>query len=535
MNLRFFHTILLSCLFSFFLHANSQPEPSVTVHIPMRDGKELTTDLFYPPGSCITNEYPCLLIRLPGGRKAEPWVHLSALAKAGYVVAIQDTRSALDKEGKTMPYFSDGWDVEQDGYDTIAWLASSSFTNGKIGTLGYSAAGITQLLLAPTAPKALKCQYIGQAPASLYHHAIYPGGRLLKNQVEVWFSHYAPHPSVLEVVKSNPKYNDLWKKVDPFQVSHLVEAPAIHFGGWFDPFIQGTIDEFTARQQEGGEGAKGNQKLLIGPWHHFWPHNLVLGGFQLPKNAEQPPIDLSEKRWFDYYLKGIDNGINKVPPVTYYVMGPFDGTSSGGNTWRHAEKWPIAAIETPFYLTSEKKLSEKKDLRANSFTYIHDPENHVPTIGGRNIFLEFGPLDQRPIESRKDVLVFTTPPLTEEVEVTGRILAKLFFTANAPEIDFAVRLTDVYPDGKSLLIAEGFSHVKTSENEKGTQLDTTVDLFSTSLVFAKGHSIRISIAGSNYPRHEKNAYKISQNENSCCLLVGKNTASYLLLPIVKKG
>jgi predicted acyl esterase len=501
----------------------------------MRDGKELTTDLYYPFDAIISNEYPCLLLRLPGGRAAEPWVYLSALANSGYVVAMQDTRSALDKEGKTLPYFSDAWNAEQDGYDTVSWLASSSFTNGKIGTLGYSAAGITQLLLAPTAPSALKCQYIGQAPASLYHHAIYPGGRLQKNLVESWFGYYAPHPSVLDVVKSNNSYNDLWKKIDSSKVTDKVEAPAVHFGGWFDPFIQGTIDEFSARQNDGGNGAKGNQKLLIGPWNHFWPHDLSLGDFRVPKNAENAPVDLSEKRWFDYYLKGIDNGIAAIPPITYYVMGPFDGTPSGGNIWRHAENWPIPAVETPFYLTADKKLSEKNTTKEATFIFTHNPADLVPTIGGRNIFLEFGPKDQQAIENRKDVLVFTSDTFEEEVEVTGRMLAKLFFASQSPEVDFAIRLTDVYPDGKSLLIAEGISHVKISDKEKGKAAETTVDLYSTSLVFAKGHSIRISIAGSNYPRHEKNTQKILADENSCRILVGKNTPSQLLLPIVRKG
>lgn len=520
------------CFWRFIVYAI---EPSATVHIPMRDGYELTTDLYYPPGSTITNEYPCVLLRLPGGRKAEPWIHSAALANEGYVIAIQDTRSALDKEGKTIPYFSDGWNGHQDGYDTINWLAESSFTNGKIGTMGFSAAGITQILLAPTTPSSLKCQYIGQAPASLYHHAIYPGGRLQKNQVEVWFSYYAPHPSVLEFVKLHPIYNDLWKRVDSIHLAHQVEVPALHYGGWFDPFLQGTIDAFNSRQLGGGDGAKGKQKLLIGPWNHFWPQDLSLGDFEVPENGRRAPMDLSAKRWFDYYLKDMDNKVFQEPAVTYYVMGPFDGSPSSGNIWRHAEAWPIPSVETSFYLTAEQGLTEKGPGKDEIFAFESDPENPIPTLGGRNLFLPSGPRDQRLNEERPDVLVFTSTPLEEDLEVTGHIELKLYLTPQISGMDVAVRLTDVYPDGKSLLISEGLTAIEIADKQKGQQKEVVVDLWSTSLVFAKGHSIRISLAGSNYPRHEKSLQKVSRQAGDCYIQVGMKNPSCLVLPIVRKG
>jgi predicted acyl esterase len=533
--MRAFKVLLYSCFLSFSLNVNAKLEPSVIVHVPMRDGLELTTDLYYPAGSSITDDYPCILLRLPGGRKAEPWVHLSEMANEGYVVAIQDTRSALDKDGKTLPFFSDGWEVHQDGYDTVNWLAASSFTNGKIGTLGYSAAGITQLLLAPTAPSALKCQYIGQAPSSLYHHVIYPGGNFQKHAVELWFGYYAPHPSVLETVKTNSTFNELWKTVDALPHADKVEVPSLHFGGWFDPFIQGTIDGFNARQSKGAEGAKGKQKLLIGPWNHYWPHDLSMGDYKVPVNGQTPPLDLSSKRWFDYYLKDEKNDVSETPPVTYFVMGSFDGSSSSGNVWRHTDVWPVPAVETPFYLTGERMLSEKLGTKDVSFDHRHDPENPVLTIGGRNLFLPSGPKDQRPNEEREDVLVFTTAPLEEDLEVTGRLLVKLFLETKVPSVDVAVHLTDVYPDGKSLLVAEGTSHWEVADVQKSKPQEVVVDLWSTSFVFAKGHSIRISIAGSNYPRFENNSYKITTGAEGCKLLCGKNTPSCVLLPIVRKG
>lgn len=535
MNLHAFKVLLCVWLFSFACAANALIEPSATVHIPMRDGMELTADLYYPSGSIITNEYPCILLRLPGGRKAEPWVQMAKMAQDGYVVAIQDTRSALDKEGKTIPFFSDGWETHQDGADTVNWLASSSFTNGKIGTLGYSAAGITQVLMAPNAPEALKCQYIGQSPSSLYHHAIYPGGKLQKNLVEVWFGYYAPHPSVLEFAKKHTGYNDLWKRVDSLPLAHKVNIPGLHYGGWFDPFLQGTIDEFNARHLTGGEGAKNRQKLLIGPWNHFWPQDLALGDFQVPENGREAPLDVSEKRWFEHYLKDVKNDVAEAPAVTYYVMGPFDGSPSMGNVWRHADAWPVPSVETPFYLTAGRGLSGESAGKDASFAYQYDPEDPVPTIGGRNLFLASGPKDQRANEERKDVLVFTTPPLEEELEVTGKVLLKLFLASHVSDIDLVAHVTDVYPDGKSVLLMEGVTHVEVDSAKKGKAQEVEVDLWSTSFVFAKGHCIRILIAGSNYPRFEKNLHKVTAESNDCRILVGKKNPSRLLLPIVRKG
>ncbi|MEI8365340.1 MAG: CocE/NonD family hydrolase [Parachlamydiaceae bacterium] len=522
----------------------TEPIPSVTVHIPMRDGFELTADLYYPTGSIVTNEYPCILIRLPGGRKAKQWLPLAKMAQDGYVVAIQDTRSALDPEGATLPYFSDGWGVHQDGLDTINWLASSSFTNGEIGTAGFSAAGVTQLMLAPTAPPALKCQYIGQAFGSLFHHAIFQGGQFQKNMVEVWLSHYAPHPSVLEFVVGQPIYNNFWQSFNTMNLAHQVEVPAVHYGGWYDPFIQGTIDAFIARQGSSEGGARKTQKLLIGPWTHFWPKDLTLGDFQVPLNGQSPPLDISPKRWFDYYLKGIKNGASDIAAVTYYVMGPLDGTASSGNVWRHADAWPVPAEDTTFFLTADKKITTTLPAEKKNLSYVNNPDDPVPTIGGRNLFLLSGPRDQRPNEARKDVLVFTSAPLEEELEVTGQMFAKFFFSSSVPDTDVAAWLTDVYPDGKSLLVAEGLTRtgrLQGSDVSADIPQELTIDLLSTSTVFAKGHSIRVVIAGSNYPRYEKNQHgAVSGNDETivvanCRIYVGNNTPSRLILPVIRKS
>lgn len=516
--------------------------PNYTINVPMRDGTELPTDL-YMPADVTAEKLPCVLIRTPAGRTSHKDAFIP-LSQAGYVVAIQDTRSGSDPERKTFPYTSDGWGEQRDGYDSIEWLAKSPWTNGKVATVGFSAMGITQLLTAPTAPPHLCCQYIGMAAASLYHHGMFHGGQALKNLVEGWLQYHKHHPSVLEYITKETTYTDFWKGLDAIPVAHQVRVPGFFYGGWFDIFSQGTLGAFVSRQEYGGEGAKGHQKLIMGPWAHMWPQDMSLGDFQVPDQGKMPPHDISPLRWVDHYLKGKDNGIQNLPPVTYYVMGPFDGSPSKGNVWRTADRWPIPAVTTAFYLTGDGKMErEKAPKEVSQKFFIADPKNPVETIGGRNLFLAAGPKDQRPIEQREDVLVFTTEPLTEDLEVTGRIYAKIFLSSDCDCTDVAVRLTDVYPDGRSILIVDGiysFPPIKKYHNPSIPR-EAEIDLWSTSMVFAKGHSIRLSISGSNYPRYEKNDNivkdgkylgppRVAHNQ----VHIGGAYPSQLLLPLVEE-
>lgn len=512
------------------------PKPDMTLMIPMRDGVELPTDIYLPNSEA--KGLPCILLRGPAGRHAKSSVYYANLSKEGYVIAIQDSRAAKDVVGAAMPYWTDGWGQQQDGFDTVEYLGHHALTNGKVGTLGMSNMGITQLLLAPTAPPSLKCQHIGVATPNLYQHGIFPGGQLLKNQVEGWLGYYAKDPTIVQFITTQNQYNDFWDTVNSAKRAHQVKVPALHQGGWYDIFIQGTLDAYTALQENGGPGAQGKQKLLIGPWNHFYYHgSLKFGDFELTEYAFTSPIDMSPKRWFDYHLKGIENKTEEVPNVVYYVMGPFDGSPSSGNVWKTASTWPVPHVETPFYLTMDRQLSEGKiPSKEEVIIYRHNPKDPIPTIGGRNLFLESGPKDQRPIESRSDVVTFSTPILEEDMEVTGRIIAKLVFSSDQDDTDVAVRLTDVYPDGRSILIADAIHRtgnmpsVQCGENAK----EIDVDLWSTSIVFAKGHRIRISVSGSNFPRFEVNTSGQEDNVTHQLHIGGEN-ASRLILPLVRKG
>jgi predicted acyl esterase len=556
-TIRFF---FLSVLLPFCLLAKEQvapPEftPDLTIMVPMSDGTLLSTDLYLPTPDA--KNLPCILLRSPAGRKAPHWLEFTKMAKAGYVVAIQDTRSALDPEGKTFPFLSDAWGKIRDGYDSVEWLAKSPYTNGKIGTWGSSALGITQLLMAPSKPPALKCQYIMVAAASMYHHAMFPGGQLAKNQTEEWLSYYARDTGVLSYVCQRPFYGDFWRQFDTVKVADRVQVPGILIGGWYDTFLEGTLAAFASRQYNGGEGAAGRQKLIVGPWTHLWPVSKRLGDFDVPESGYAPPFDISPKRWFDHYLKDEDNGVESLPSVIYYVMGPFDGESSSGNVWRTSEVWPVPAIKTSFYLTPDFGLQEKEPFEG-LLSYEYNPENVISTIGGGNLFLESGPKDQQGIEDRDDILVFTSGFLNEDVEVTGELSARLFFLTNQNDTDIVLRLTDVYPDGRSVLISEGIyrlgvmchpaSHAKKREPANPMTLNPDnpmeihIDLSSTSIVFAKGHAIRLSVSSSNYPKYEKNlnvgllnshdgSFKVAKNT----LYFGKKYSSELILPIVRKG
>lgn len=261
------------------------------------------------------------------------------------------------------------------------------------------------------------------------------------------------------------------------------------------------------------------------------------------------PIDYSPKRWFDFYLKDIPNSIEELPAVTYYVMGTFDGSPSRGNVWRTSPVWPIPATETSLYLTSDFRLDVKHAGCNGQNTYLYDPMKPIPTAGGRNLFLESGPKDQRSIEKRNDILVYTTEPLIEEVEVTGPLTATLFFKTDQMDTDLVLRLTDVYPDGRSLLISEGgYRHgiaCYRPENNKHHEdkiHEVNIDLWATSIVFAKGHSIRLSVSSSNYPRLEKNFNIGILNNNTGTYQVAKNIIytgidypSRLILPIINEA
>ena len=510
------------------------------VMVPMRDGVKLATDIHLPDGD---GPWPVLLSRTPYDKNGSGG---AARVRRGYAVVKQDFRGRFASEGEIdLPFFNDGWGELQDGYDTIEWIAKQPWCNGKVGTAGGSALGITQIMTAGARPPSLVCQSIHVACGSLYHHAAWQGGIFRKALVEGGLTGNRFHSDCLDLMIEHPNYDDFWAQVDASTRSEVVNVPGFFHGGWFDVFNQGTIDAFTWRQYNGGEGARGRQKLLMGPWVHG--RNRKPGELQFPANAVRVPKEGSEMRWFDYWLKGERNGIMDEPAVIYYVMGDVDDPRAPGNEWRSSDAWPILCEKRPYYLHFDGSLSPNKPPPdGEPRTYRYDPKKPVPTRGGCNLNLPKGTFDQRKVERRKDVLLYTTPPLREPVEITGRIKAILWAVSSCKDTDFMVKLTDVYPDGRSMLVLDGAIRARHRSSFEKDELLTPgevyrfeIDLWSTSLIFNRGHRIRVAVSSSNHPRFDPNPNTGDAFRANKRTVVAENTIyhdagrpSQVLLPVV---
>ncbi len=279
--------------------------------------------------------------------------------------------------------------------------------------------------------------------------------------------------------------------------------------------IQGNASRWTMTLQRAAKAdalAAGNQKLILGPWGHG-----QLEEVKYPANAGAGIMggnmtsDL-ELRWFNYWRKGEQNGIRNEPAVRYYVMGDVTDPKAPGNEWRTAESWPPQAKTTSHFLTAGGKLSEQMpDAAESTDSYKYDPKNPVPTIGGANLISKKGPMDQRAIGDRKDVLKFSTEPLKAPVEVTGPVTVELWAESDAPDTDFMAKLIDVYPNGTERLVLDSAVRARFREGadhevmmKKGEVYKFRLSLWSTSLIFNKGHRIAIHVTSSNDPRFDPN-------------------------------
>jgi predicted acyl esterase len=476
--------------------------------VPMRDGVRLATYIWFPKGK---GPWPAVLVRTPYG--AENVVNhgeSQRLLDNGYVLVAQDVRGRFKSEGKALAFVTDGWGKLQDGYDTVEWIAKQPWCNGKVGTWGKSAPGITQILMAGSAPPHLVCQHIGIAAADLYRQAFFQGGELRFELVVNWLYHGGwDLPSHIRLAVDNPTYNEFWSKLNLNETDVRPAAPMLNWSGWYDIFSQGAIDAYLAAKRRGGPRARNNQILIMGPW----PHGIAkrFGEANLPDDVLTPPM-IDYLSYFDYYLKGKKNEIANAKPVYYYTIGDITDPNCKLNRWRSADDWPPPCKYTPMYLYSDGSLSfEKPTARVGSRSFIYDPANPVPTLGGNNLFLDKGPFDNRKLEKRTDVLVYTSAPLKRDIEVTGRVKVKLFVSSSCRDTDFTAKLCDVYPDGRSLNVLDGIVRMSYVDNFRKRRLlvpgrvyEAEIDLWSTSWVFRRGHRIRVDISSSNYPRFETN-------------------------------
>lgn len=478
---------------------------TITTSVPAPDGTSLATDVYLPAAG---SSWPVVLIRTPYGKDSKQ-LECLLFTQAGYACVAQDTRGRFASGGTDTVFRDDG----PDGRAAVDWVADQPWCNGSIGTYGGSAEGITQYALAAGANPALKCMLPALATPSTRDHAYLQGGALRAALVETWL---ADQGSLffLDELKEHRLLDDWWQPLDFLAQPAAVTAEVLHVGGWYDVFQQGAIDAFRSYQMHGGSGARGRQHLVVGPWTH--------GGAAGELDYGVDPEELLTALvvpWFEHCLEGSLNEVDDWPAVSVYLMGAVAEPGAPGNTWVDLAGWPPAARTLPLYLDVAGGL--RRSLPATGETaLVIDPGDPVPTLGGANLFpwlevdgreMGAGAYDQRPIEARGDVLVFSTDVLEEPLTVMGRVRARLWVQPDTPDLDLVVRLTDVYPDGRSMLLLDGIQRARmrcAADREcfltPGEPAEIVVDLWSTAIVFNAGHRIRVDISGTNAPRFEVN-------------------------------
>jgi uncharacterized protein len=495
-----------------------------TYMVEMRDGIKLATDVYLP----IFRNKPqgAIFLRTPYGKDDLNELGIFS-ALIGWAMVIQDVRGRQDSEGIPSGFRTD----YRDGPDTLSWISSQDWSNGKVATLGPSAMGITQYFMAGENPPELACQGIMVASPNLHKHAIYQGGQFRKQLVTEWLKGQ-DSLFLLDEIFENENYTlDFWTNVSLDDDWPNVNVPAIHLGGWYDCFLGGIIDGFYGYQHLAGPGAQGKSKLIIGPWTHSGYTKHKQGQLTYPENSMRMVelifmfLEIANK-----YVKDKDNNFEELPTVQYYVMGDVNVIDAPGNEWRHAEDWPIACDTTNWYFHENGVLSIQSPENYSPLEYSYDPTNPVPTIGGQNLEMPPGPYDQTSIEARADVLVFTSEILTDTYEATGPIKAKLFVSSDCYDTDFTVKLTDVYPDGRSMLITDGILRMRNRNTVEGWEFiepeeiyQIEVDLWATSYIWNTGHKIRVSISSSNYPRFLANPNTIDPIAKNTTYNIAQNT------------
>ncbi|HZC15972.1 MAG TPA: CocE/NonD family hydrolase [Caulobacteraceae bacterium] len=482
------------------------PAPSMEIFTTMRDGVKLAANVYLPEGK---GPWPVVLTRTPylkdgrmfGGGFGGGAGHFT---DAGYAYVVQDVRGKGHSQGFYEAFVPD----IEDGYDTVEGLATQPWSNGKIGITGGSAMGITSNLAAVAAPPHLKAAYIIVAPNETFTTS-FLGGVPKDKDTTGWMKGQGVSDEAVARALAGSTRSVFTDRAGPGAELKYVDIPIWNVGGWYDIFNTGTVYNFEYLQNHGAKGARGNQRLSMGPFGHG----------RLSGNLAYPGQDglfavLSagnDVRWFDYWLKGIDNGVMSEPPVDFFMMASAEkGAYSQLNRTIKAANWPIDYRETRYYLTPDLGLTTTApDIETAKTSYTFDPANPVPTLGGANLVFDRGPEDQRPIKGRLDYLRFQTPVLDHDVAIAGPVKVELYGATDGPDTDFEAKLVDVYPDGYEALVLDApirarYRNGRMPDEVKmmtpGAPEEMTIDLWNTALTFEKGHRIALHITSSNSPR-----------------------------------
>jgi putative CocE/NonD family hydrolase len=500
------------------------------VTVPMRDGVRLSANIFLPPDR---PRAPAILERTPYGKGADITSLYQAFVDRGYAVVAQDVRGRYESEGVFHPLLQE----TNDGEDTLNWVARQPWCDGRIGMIGGSYRGIVQWKVAVLRNPHLKAMFVVVSGDDDYRDRFYSTGGAMKlgNRLE-WmaenlkipeyrpdFSKYTLHlplktsdvaatgrsSQMFQLALSHPSFDAFWRSLSVREHLDNVGAPVFAVGGWYDNFVEGDLDAYAALRK-----TTGVNRLIVGPWPHNMSYKFADVDFGPESRVNVRALQLA---WFDQWLMGKDEPLLSTPPLRLFVMG--------SNRWREAREWPPAeARPRAFYLTGkghantlsgDGSLSEHP-AKGGPDRFVFDPRDPAPTRGGAvccnpRVF-PWGPMDQRPVEARKDVLVYSTRPLESDVEVIGPVKLELYAATSARDTDFTAKLVDVFPDGSARNLTDGLLRLRYRNSLEKPELARpgeiyriTIDAGVTANTFLKGHRIRVEISSSNFPRFDRNS------------------------------
>ena len=514
-------------------------EMSLDVKVPMRDGVNLSTDLYLPKA---TGTFPTVLIRTPYSNNTAEMIEKGRrLANSGYACVLQDVRGRWDSEGQFYPFVHEA----NDGYDTQQWIGGQPWSDGKVGMSGGSYVGCVQWLSAPMRSEFLKCIAPRVMCNDYFNGLIYPGGAFQLNVAITWgmrtrartaqsieFHNWTEAFRTLPLVEmatlsgddvpfwkdwiEHSTDDEYWGAINVEKRFHEITVPALEMSGWFDLYASNSFTNWCGLRERGKTPEAQQGKLIVGPWPHRLSACTRTGDVDFGANS-MVDLEALELRWFDYWLKGIDNGIRDEPPLRLFIMGTGE--------WRDEHEWPLARTDwQEWYLHSGGKantvlgngvLSPERPNDETPDHFIYDPRYPVQTVGGNNCcsphIVPWGPHDQRSVEMRSDVLCYTSGPLEADLEITGPIQLLLYAASDAPDTDWTAKLVDVSPTGYAMNLCDGIIRARYRESrtdptliEPGKVYEYTIDVGATGNVFRKGHQIRIEISSSNFPRFDRN-------------------------------
>ncbi|MFC3748312.1 CocE/NonD family hydrolase [Paenibacillus sp. GCM10012306] len=528
------------------------------VPVPMRDGTLLYADVYRPESEGL---YPVLLLRTAYNKEdaqSMNYAHPSWYARQGYIVVVQDVRGRWASEGEFHPNSYE----EEDGYDTVQWVSALPGALPKVGMYGFSYCGAVQWQAALARPPALICIAPGMIGSDAYQGKTYRNGAFALASLLSWVLFVAQDtalhrgrsdwaadipglyagihslygklplkelPEPLEELVpfykewlEHPEREEYWLPSSLKEQYQKIEVPALHIGGWYDLFIDGTIENYNGVRQHGAtETARENQQLYIEPWFHM-PWSRYVGEMDFGPEAVNR-IDELQLQWFDRWLKG------KVPQGRETANIPIQFFLMGSNSWRQAEEWPLPGTRiTDYYLHSTRKANSiNGDGRLDTLhptdeypdVYVYHPSIPVPALGGRSgavpDLTPMGPKNQIPVELRNDVLVYTSEPLTKGLTVIGEVVAVLFVSSSAEDTDFVAKLVDVHPDGRAFNVAEGILRVSYRNGLErrepiipGEVMELHLSLGPTAIEFLPGHAIRLDVTSSLFPTFDRNPNRL---------------------------